>query len=186
MREENKHSIIELEKAKELIKLAREAIKEGKVTEKDESEKAAVFVTLEKNGELRGCIGFTEEIFPLKEAIQRAALSAAYEDPRFPPLGKEELNEITIEISLLGKAKPCKVEEIKEGDGVILECGFRKALFLPQVWEELKNKEEFLSALCAKAGLIYDCWKDKNCKFYKFTVEAWKEKAPNGEVEKVM
>jgi AmmeMemoRadiSam system protein A len=186
MREENKHSPISIEKAKELIQLAREAIEKKEVIERGKSEKAAVFVTLEKNRNLRGCIGFTERLFPLEEAVQRAAISAAYEDPRFFPLRKEEINEVTVEVSILSEAEPCNLEDIKEGDGIILECGIRKALFLPQVWEELKTKEEFLSNLCLKAGLNPYCWKDKNCKFYKFYVIAYKEVKPNGEVKRVM
>ncbi|MCD6547060.1 MAG: AmmeMemoRadiSam system protein A [Nanoarchaeota archaeon] len=177
---------MELNDAMELIKIARESIKSKKIVETRFKEKRGAFVTLHTFPEkrLRGCIGFIEPIFQLGEAIQRAAIAAAYSDPRFQPLSKEEINKVIIEISILSKPKEIKVEELKQEDGAILEFKGHKGVFLPQVWEELPNKEDFLNALCLKAGLPPYCWKE-NIKLYKFSVEAFEEEKPNGEVKRV-
>jgi len=135
------------------------------------SKKFGVFVTLKKQGHLRGCIGFIEPIYPLKEGVVYAALEAAFNDPRFLPLKEEELNEISIEISVLGKLK--KIDDwkkIKLGqEGVLIKQGIFQALFLPQVAQETGwSLEEFLGNLCLKAGLDYFCFKNPQTEIYTF------------------
>ena len=173
------------------IKLARESIssyflqKEPDIsTVKQFSDKQGVFVTLYKNEQLRGCIGFPEPVFPLFEAIIKASKSAAFEDPRFPPLQKEELKHIKIEISVLTVPTLIKVKkpedylkEIKIGkDGLIIRSTHGSGLLLPQVATEYKwGVEEFLRHLCEKAWLKQDAWKDTNNQIYKFQAQIFKE-----------
>ncbi|MCD6576135.1 MAG: AmmeMemoRadiSam system protein A [Nanoarchaeota archaeon] len=184
MRNKNSNSEIDFES---LIKLARKAIKTKTITENNIKEKRGVFVTLHTFPEkkLRGCIGFIEPIYPLGEGVQRAAIAAAYSDPRFKPLSKEEIDKVTIEVSVLSLPEETTLEEIKKGDGVILKYQNYSALFLPQVWDELPDKEGFLDALCMKAGLFPRCWKESEVSFYKFYVTAFEEEEPNGEIREV-
>lgn len=158
-----------------LLKLARNTLQSkfvGKSYDLNQiptefQEKRGVFVTLHKHGELRGCIGYIHPIKPLYDGVKENALNAAFHDPRFPPLQKEELKEIKLEISVLTPPKKLEykneVDLLKklrpEIDGVILEKNGRQATFLPQVWEQLPDKKEFLQQLCMKAGLSSDAWK---------------------------
>jgi len=140
-------------------------------------EKRGVFVTLNKHGILRGCIGMLEPVYPLYEGIQRMAISAAFEDPRFPPLMEEELPEVEIEISVLSPMKKGSVDEIEVGKhGVYIVKGFRRGVLLPQVPVEYGwDKETFLKHLCLKAGLHEDCYKEPDTEFYLFTADVFKE-----------
>lgn len=186
---------MEIKEAKQLVKLARKAILSKKIAKSAFNEKRGVFVTIltypEK--ELRGCIGYAEPVFTIGEGIQRAAVCAAYSDPRFPPLTKEELDKVLVEISILTPGKLIKgktKEEILEGveagkDGVIIHYGRDTGLFLPQVWEQLPGKEDFLNALCLKCMLPHGMWIDKSAELYKFNVEAFVEEKPNGSIIKV-
>jgi len=143
-------------------------------------EKRGVFVTLYKNGELRGCIGLIEppEV-PLGQAIQQMALSAAFNDHRFLPLTQDELGQIKIEISVLTVPKRIKsIEEIELGKhGVIVKKGLNQGVFLPQVATETGwTKEQFLSELCyQKAGLDRNCWQDPSAEFYIFEAQVFEE-----------
>jgi uncharacterized protein (TIGR00296 family) len=158
-------------------------------------EKAGVFVTLETYPELdlRGCIGYPEPIFPLIEALRNAAISAAVDDPRFPPVKLKEMSQIVVEVSLLTKPVLLKVkkpeeylEKIEIGrDGLIVERDYDRGLLLPQVpveWEW--DKEEFLAHTCRKAGLPPDAWLDKDTKIYAFTAEIFHEVKPSGEIKR--
>lgn len=137
-------------------------------------EKMGVFVSLHsKSGNLKGCIGYIEPEKPLIEGLIEVAVSAC-QDPRFKPLSVEELNNIVVEVSILTKPEPVEIEDIKKGDGVVLEKGCNKAVFLPQVWKQLPKKEDFLSHLSMKAGLEPDAWKSHNVKAYKFSAEIFK------------
>lgn len=172
-----------------MLKIARSSIenfiKTGKIMKIDEkqgifNEKYGLFVTLKKHGELRGCIGVTEPIYILNEALPQIACSSAFNDQRFPPVQKKELKDINIEISILSKPEKIKsVDEIIMGEhGVIVKKGSRGGLFLPQVAEETGwSKEEFLSNLCMhKAGLSPNAWKEKDTELYIFTVYKFSEK----------
>ena len=193
---------ISLEDGKFLVKLARNVVEKFLETGKVEivksekySEKSGCFVTIETwpSKELRGCMGYPYPELPLYEAVQRAALDAAFNDPRFPSLTKKELNNVVFEVSVL--TKPVEVEikrpedvfvKIEKGkQGVILENSGRRALFLPQVWEQLPTHEEFLSHLCMKAGLLPDCWLDRNTRFFVFRVIAFAEEAPFGKIKRI-
>lgn len=139
---------------------------------------AAVFVTITEGGRLRGCIGTVEPKMPLFAAVNYAAAGAAFHDSRFRPLRKEELAEVKLEISVLSRLeKTADAGAIKPGvHGVVAVNGGRSGLFLPQVWEQIPGKEEFLGELCSqKAGLARDCWQDKNTQLYAFTVDSFKE-----------
>jgi AmmeMemoRadiSam system protein A len=177
--------------AKLLIESARASIKGEKFSKKmpkSLNEVHGIFVTLMTypSEELRGCIGYTQTELKLSEAVEKVAYSAAYEDTRFNPLGKDELENVTLEISILSKPEPCSLKQIEPGkDGVIINKGIFSALFLPQVWEQLPTKEAFFEALCQKAGLLPESWKGKDVVFLKFNVTAFKEKKPNGGIVKV-
>jgi uncharacterized protein (TIGR00296 family) len=155
--------------------------------------KSGVFVTINTHPKhnLRGCIGYIEPLFPLIEGLQKASRSAALEDPRFPPVKEEELDELVIEVSLLTppelinvKKPKHYVKEVEIGkDGLIVERGYRKGLLLPQVPIEWKWKvDEFLSHTCMKAGLLPDAWLEEGTKIYKFSAEIFSEIEPHGKI----
>jgi AmmeMemoRadiSam system protein A len=145
-------------------------------------EPAATFVTLKIGGRLRGCIGSLTAYRPLLEDVSENARSAAFRDPRFPPLEAGELSGLEIEVSLLSAPQPIDVESeddliarLRPGvDGVVLESGFHRGTFLPQVWEQLPNPRDFLSALKRKAGLAADFW-DDDVRVSRYTVRKWRE-----------
>ena len=129
----------------------------------------ASFVTLHKNGALRGCIGALEAYQPLINDIAEHAYAAAFSDPRFPKVEQSEYDQLDIEISVL--TIPEEIEFIGENDllnkirpgidGLILEYGYNRGTFLPSVWEQLPDKEDFLNHLKMKAGLPINWWDDK-------------------------
>ena len=140
------------------------------------------FVTLTKQGALRGCIGCLEPRRSLPEDVATNAQAAAFQDSRFPPLEAEEFPDIRIEISRLSPATPLHFKDEAEAmaqlnpgrDGVILSLGGRNATFLPQVWEQLPEPRDFLSHLKRKAGLPADYWSDQ-LQLARYTVEKWQE-----------
>ncbi len=138
------------------------------------------FVTLRKNHKLRGCIGEFEPKIPLYQVIQQMAIAAATKDSRFPMVTKDELKDITIEISVLKpKRKINNYKEIILGKhGVVVQKGHKSGTFLPQVASETNwSKEEFLTQLCIqKAGLPKDCYKDSDTSLYVFEAQVFEEK----------
>ncbi len=133
-----------------------------------------VFVSLHRQGRLRGCIGYLEAVAPLITAVQEMAVSAAFRDPRFPPLREEELDDLEIEISVLSPMRQVKnVDEIQVGrDGLYIEQGLCRGLLLPQVatqcgWDRLT----FLRQTCCKAGLPENAWEDPSTKIYAFSAD---------------
>ncbi|GAB6148098.1 TIGR00296 family protein [Stetteria hydrogenophila] len=157
----------------------------------------AAFVTIEAyhgpdERELRGCIGYTEPVKPLVDTVIDAALAAAFEDPRFPPLSPSELDTVTFEVTVLSRLE--EAPRSPEGrlsftlvgrDGLVVERGVYKGLLLPQVpveygWDE----ETFLSETCIKAGLWPDCWLDPETRVYRFRAASWREAEPRGRVER--
>lgn len=126
----------------------------------------ACFVTLYLNGVLRGCIGHLEATQPLVEDVADNAFSAAFRDPRFPPLTEQEFDALEIHISVLSPAEPLPCESESEllqklrphRDGLILTEGAHRGTFLPSVWEQLTEPKEFLRHLKRKAGLPDDYW----------------------------
>jgi uncharacterized protein len=175
-----------------LLSLARAAIKSSFLNEKVDTsfakaypelqEQGACFVTLTQDGQLRGCIGSIIAHRPLYEDIIHNARSAAFKDPRFIPLGEDDLDKTVIEVSVLTAPQYLEYEDstdlkkkIKVGiDGVILKQENYQATFLPQVWEELSEFELFFSHLCQKAGLGSGCL-DLHPDIYTYQVEKVKE-----------
>lgn len=173
----------------ELLKLARECLKcrfngeELEVSEeikKKYSKKQACFVTLTEYGELRGCIGSLGAHQELWKDVIDNAINAGFNDFRFIPLSENELNKIKIEISVL--SQPEKLEYKNPDDllkkldkkmGIILKKSGRSATFLPQVWEQISDKKDFLEHLSQKAGLSRNDWKSADFQFYR--VESVKE-----------
>ncbi len=177
------------EQKKKLLWLARRSLEsyvsDGKIMDvpKDDPrllKEEGAFVTLHKNGELRGCIGRIVSDGPLSLTVRDMAIAAATEDPRFPPVKKEELPEVDLEISVLSKPRrTTNVEEITPGiHGVVIRRGMNGGVFLPQVATEFNwSREEFLTNLCAhKAGLSADCWKDPKTTSEIFTADVFSEK----------
>ena len=177
-----------------LVKLARSAIEtflnEGKIIKVPIDgnpifkEEMGAFVTLQRNGDLRGCIGYPEPIKPLAQAVIEVAISAATQDPRFPKVTPPEMEEIQVEVSVLTKPeliiveKPADyLEKITVGkDGLIIEMGIYRGLLLPQVPVEWKwDIEEFLANTCMKAGLSPDCWLQDGIKIYSFHSQIFEE-----------
>ena len=172
-------SIMKAENQQRLLEIARDAIflgledPCGKVPKvgnlPDElMEKRATFVTLTIGGRLRGCIGMLEACRPLAVDVAENACAAAFEDPRFPPLTKAEFKKLEIHISILSPSEEMQfsseadlLRQIRPGiDGLILQEGFRRGTFLPSVWAELPEKEQFWAHLKLKAGLPADYWSD--------------------------
>jgi AmmeMemoRadiSam system protein B/AmmeMemoRadiSam system protein A len=137
----------------------------------------ATFVTLKKNGQLRGCIGSLQAARPLADDVAQNALGAAFRDPRFPALAAEEWPQCRLEVSLLSAPKPLRfadeddlVSQVRPGeDGLILEAQGRRGTFLPQVWESIPDTRLFLNELVRKAGLPADT-RLARCKVYRYRV----------------
>jgi len=179
------------EEGKELLELARKSIESKFSDDKVDlsgytkyADKRGVFVSLHKHGELRGCIGFPEPVYPLKQAVFEAARAAAFEDPRFGPLEYKELAEIDVELSVLTVPEEIKVKSpdeylnrIKIGeDGLIIRGLYGSGLLLPQVFTEDNCKEkQALEMTCEKAGLPKDAWKDPKNKILKFQAQIFNE-----------
>jgi hypothetical protein len=159
-------------------------------------ESHGVFVTLEHypTKELRGCIGFPRAIAPLKESIVDAAIAAAFEDPRFVPVSKKELEDLTVEISILSSPervngdRNARLSAVKVGrDGIIIEYGMYSGLLLPIVAVEQHWKEqEFLEEACVKAGLGANYWQQPNVNVYRFQTQVFREDSPMGKVSEVV
>jgi uncharacterized protein (TIGR00296 family) len=196
-----------LEEGKFLVELARKTVTDylesGKVLQVPDDvssklmEPCGVFVTLNTfvkgKKRLRGCIGLPYPTNPLVEAVIEAALSAATQDPRFPQVAHEELDEIVFEVSVLTPPERVTVEKPTEylskievgRDGLIMERGYYKGLLLPQVPVEWKWKEEeFLCQTATKAGLSPDAWLLKDTKIYRFQAIIFEEASPKGQVKR--
>lgn len=177
-----------------LLRIAREAVEDAvrgrklPPLEKDSltpalRENGASFVTLTIRGDLRGCIGALEAYQPLAEDVREHAVSAALEDPRFPPVSESELSRIHIEVSRLTAPKELEYSTSDDllrklrshVDGVILKHGYRKATFLPQVWEKIPDPGEFLEQLCYKMGERGNLWRNTKLQVYTYQVEEFHE-----------
>jgi AmmeMemoRadiSam system protein A len=186
-------SLTDVEK-QTLLRLAREAMECGvrgkKLPPVDAAsltprllEHGASFVTLTVNGDLRGCIGALEAYQPLVDDVREHAIAAALEDPRFRPVGEDELKRISIEVSYLSAPRPLEYSTSEDlpaklrphVDGVILKHDFRRATFLPQVWEKIPDPEEFLDHLCAKMGARSNLWRSTKLQVYIYQVEEFHE-----------
>ena len=147
------------------------------------SEPRGTFVTLTIKGRLRGCIGHIVPHEALMEGIRTNAMNAAFKDPRFRPLDKDDWKRVRIEISILTHPKPLAytgandlLKKLRPGiDGVIIKKGYHQSTFLPQVWDQLPQKEAFLNHLCLKAGLDGDEWKRGRLEVSTYQVQAFEE-----------
>lgn len=159
-------------------------------------EARGVFTTLRKSGSglLRGCIGYTLPVFPLRVGIPRTAASAALEDPRFPPVTLPELARLTVEVSLLTvpEALPAarpqdRPSAVRVGiDGLIVRWRSAEGLLLPQVAVEQDwDSEVFLSETCRKAGLPFDAWLRGDTEVLRFGSDVFGEDTPAGPVQRV-
>ena len=176
------------EQQKILLKLARESLEASVKREKmlelqieDDilMEKRGAFVTLTKNGKLRGCIGMILSEEPLAITIVEMAKSAALDDPRFPDVSVDELKDIKIEISALTPMQQIKdVNEIVVGKhGIYIKQGWHSGLLLPQVATDWGwNRTEFLAHTCNKAGLPAEAWEDSETEIYIFSAQIFSEK----------
>ena len=171
---------------KMLLALAREAIMNpentGRLMErKIISRNAGVFVSVYVDDDLRGCIGSLEPI-GLQKGIIEHALLAAYNDSRFEQIHEDEFQKMKIHINILSEPKPvgfsspeALLKKLDKSKGYIISKGYRRATFLPSVWEQLPDKEEFLEHLCAKAGLRPDEWKAKGFNVEEYGSEEFSE-----------
>ncbi|UCF94590.1 MAG: AmmeMemoRadiSam system protein B [Desulfobacterales bacterium] len=186
------------EQGQSLVKLARHTIMEKLGRKVDESEALALaaalrhscfqsccgtFVTLKLHGQLRGCIGNLTATESVVKGVRQNAINAAFHDPRFAPLTLSELEQVAIEVSILTEPQ---LLEYRDGtdllgklqphvDGVILRKGYTSATFLPQVWEQLPQAEEFLRHLCQKAGMSPDAWCDPEIEVATYQVQYFEE-----------
>jgi uncharacterized protein len=197
--------LISVNEGAELIRLARTAVEkflyESVIIKpgREIPDKAGLFVTLNymtRSGmeHLRGCIGFPLPEKTLYQGVIEAAIAAATEDPRFPPLDLEELNNIIFEVSVLTPPQQIRGnniadyrKEIEIGrDGLILRWRFGSGLLLPQVPIELKwDVEEYLANICYKAGAPPDVWLEADTTLYKFQATVFKEVEPKGQIIRV-
>jgi len=182
----------------ELVKMARKVVTEllknnSKINDSGFNSKfdfsSGVFVTLNKQNSLRGCIGYPLSVQRLSEGLVNAAIAAAIHDSRFSPVDGDELDQIVFEVTVLTPPIEIKVQDpmeylsiIKVGrDGLIVENKSTSGLLLPQVPTEYGwDTEEFLGHTCEKAGLVNDAWKDKTTKLSRFEGVIFKEVWPNG------
>lgn len=187
-----------------LVKTARSAVMEhlktGKKMTLEEDFKSrfsynsGVFVTLNKDEKLRGCIGLPTPERKLYQSLVDAAVASATEDPRFPSVKYEELSDISFEVTVLTPPEEISVENTSEypskirvgRDGLVVRWEFGAGLLLPQVPVEYGwNEEEFLNHTCEKAGAPQDYWKRKSTKILRFEGIVFKETSPNGDVIRI-
>jgi AmmeMemoRadiSam system protein A len=174
---------------KTLLSLARSAIAEqlgdAPLPETAASQlgrPGACFVTLTKEGKLRGCIGSLQAWRPLREDVRANACAAAFRDPRFPPVAREELAGLHVEVSLLSEPQAMSfageddaLGQLRPGiDGVVFEYGNQRSTFLPQVWADLPDPRQFLAQLKIKAGLPPDFW-SAEVRLSRYQAKKWKE-----------
>lgn len=187
MRKEDKIFLLNLARIEiaKVVKLSWTGYKKVVVPEPSPEVKVAkgTFVTLTIDDNLRGCIGQITPKESIEKTIKQNAISAAFYDPRFPQLTSEEFNSISVEISILSVPEKLVydgaqdlLKKIQQNvQGLIIRLGGHSATFLPQVWEEIKTKEEFLMHLCLKAALSPDEWEKGKLEVYTYTVEHFNE-----------
>lgn len=146
-------------------------------------QKSGVFVTLKIANKLRGCIGYIESDNTILNNIIECSVSSAFFDPRFEPVNSTELENLNISVSILTKPEEYVYKDNEElikylsenKPGVVLEYGIYKATYLPEVWEDLKDPEEFLSSLCMKAGLDKNFWKNNKISIFIYYSEIYSQ-----------
>ncbi len=197
---QDKNSTGKLTKAqgRVLVKLARQTIMEqlghnpcrddevvspAALQDKELLAKRGVFICLKIGGQLRGCIGSLSASATIVDGVRSNAVNAAFYDPRFSPLSADELRDVELEVSVLTEPKPLDYKDAEDligklrvnVDGVILRKGALSATFLPQVWEQLPDAEQFLSHLCMKAGLPSNAWRNTKLEVMTYQVQYFQE-----------
>jgi AmmeMemoRadiSam system protein A len=189
MKQKETYRLTDAEKQR-LLDIARQSIASyvttGNLPDFDVSgklaEPGAAFVTLEKHGSLRGCIGHTMAVQPLYETVAVCAVKAAVADPRFPPVSQEEISELHIEISVLTPLQTVSdLGEIEVGrDGLMITFGGARGLLLPQVATDYGwDRDEFLRQTCRKAGVRPDAYLSPNCRIERFQALIFAEPEPS-------
>lgn len=174
--EEDKDVLINIVKRTIQCKLDGSNAPEFHVESETLKEKRGAFVTLKKDGQLRGCIGYIEANRPLYRTIEEIAVVSAFNDPRFSPLRRDELERLTLEISVLTPLAIINdINEIEVGvHGIYIVRGYRSGLLLPQVAIEYKwDRLTFLEETCYKAGVSSNAWKKKDTKIYLFSADVF-------------
>lgn len=200
MKNHPKRQHLSFEQGQWLVKLARQTIAERfakKIPQKDMEALDTVltdacyqvtcgtFVTLTLNKQLRGCIGSLISDEPIRTGVRRNAINAAFHDPRFAPLSAADFEKVKIEVSILSEPQRLNyrdsedlVKKLRPGvDGVIVRKDHASATFLPQVWEQLPETDDFLSHLCTKAGLAADAWRQTRLEISTYQVQHFSEPA---------
>ena len=206
MSEQVRPEELSFEEGEFLVKLARrsveayltrgERIKPPENTPDRLRRLGAAFVTITtyygpESRELRGCIGYIFPVKSLVETVIDVAIEAAVNDPRFPPMNQNELDEVTFEVTVLGPLEPLpdNPEERPKSftigrHGLFAKKGIMQGVLLPEVpVEYLWDEETFLAETCVKAGMPPSCWLDPSVEFYRFSGRDWREKEPRGPVE---
>lgn len=146
-------------------------------------QRCGTFVTLKIHGDLRGCIGSLIGTDTIVEGVRENAINAAFGDPRFPPLSSSEFDAVEVEVSVLTEPQPLEYSDaadllakLRPGvDGLIIRQGLAGATFLPQVWEQLPDPQQFLAHLCLKAGLAMDAWQRGTLSVMTYQVQYFEE-----------
>lgn len=176
--ESERHALLELARGAIASRLGRPGPEPPRSTG-TLREKRGAFVTLRRkqDGELRGCVGFSEARFPLAEAVERAAQLAAFGDGRFDPVRADELDGLVLDVSVLSPLSPIAPEAVEVGrHGLMIRCAGRAGLLLPLVPVQFGwDREEYLEHLCRKAGLPKDSWKRPDAELLAFTTELVEE-----------
>ena len=178
---------------REILRLARRSIEHGLIHAEplpidcDElpqalAEPGATFTTLRLEGQLRGCCGALEAVYPLAKDVTRSAFQAAFRDRRFDPVREYELGAIRLEVSVLSPLESMSVcdeadllNRLKPGtDGVVIIADGHRATFLPQVWQKMPEPRQFLAALKAKCGLADDYWSER-LMFQRYSTTSYAE-----------
>lgn len=152
---------------------------EPPIIERELEKPGAAFVTLTLDGDLRGCIGYSEPLYPLHEAVARCAVTAASRDCRFAPITLQEFSGVTISISALSPIQKLdRMEQLEPGrHGLLIVGREHRGLLLPQVAAERGwDRETFLGETCRKAGLPTDAWKDEGVEAFVFEAQIFSEK----------
>lgn len=178
-----------------LLRLARASVEYGFIHEEPLpvecdrlhpalTEPAATFTTLRSDGKLRGCCGTLEAVHPLAKDVTRSAFRAAFRDSRFEPVGEAEFDGIRIEVSVLSPLELMRVTDETDllaqltpgTDGLVIAEGWRRATYLPKVWESLPDPGQFLAQLKTKCGLPRDYWSDR-LEFLRYQTTTYAESA---------
>jgi AmmeMemoRadiSam system protein A len=176
---DQKKTLLDIAKKTIASAVNKKSIPDFKITDPMLNLKCGAFVTIHKNGSLRGCIGHIIGTTALHKTITKMAVEAALHDPRFRPVTSGELCDIEIEISVLSPfEKITDITEIEVGvHGLFIKNGYYQGLLLPQVATEYNwDRKEFLEHTCQKAGLPMDCYLGKNCEIFIFSATVFSEK----------